>query len=449
MPVSKDIERLPHSAVKLTLTVGKDEVRARYDELVAEYVKSAMVPGFRKGKVPRDVLERKFGSALRDEALNKIFGKAITETFEDEGFPKEDQPLHYSTPRLEGEPELDFDRDLSFSVVYDVLPKVTVGPWKGLEAELPFVEVAPEDVNRELEGIRERNAIVLDRDDGAASAKDDVVTVNYSELDGGEPMPGSEREDFVFTLGSAYNLYQFDDELLGMKKGETRDITKTFPADYLHKELAGRTVTIRVTLTALKERKLPDLDDDLAQDVDEKYQTLEDLKKNVREGLEKNLEKRRRDMAVSRLLEQVLEKTPIDLPESMVNLEIDSRVRRLARQFGMGAEEMEKRLAEDRNVREEWRPDAEKALKSRLIVETLMDELKLEATEEEIEKEIEDRSSLSAAQEDVKKYYAGKETRNYLKEDIRERKLFDLFLAENKIKKGKKESYLDFMNEKG
>ncbi|MDR1507387.1 MAG: trigger factor [Treponema sp.] len=454
MPVSKEITRLDHSAVKLTLTVDKEDVRSHYDELVGNYVKTALLPGFRKGKVPREVLERKFGDSLKDEALNSIFGKTVSGVFEDESFPKEDQPLPYSTPRIEEEPVFDFEKDLVFSVIYDVLPKLAVGPWKGLEVEVPDVTVTGEDIDRELREVQERNAIVLDRDDGEAAVTEDVVTVNYCELDGGgTPLKGSEREDFVFTLGSGYNLYQFDDGITGMKKGETKDITKTFPEDYVHKELAGRTVTVRVTLTALKEKKLPELDDDLAQDVDEKYKTLDDLKNSIKERLSKGLEKRLRDVTVSRVLEKTLESTPIDLPESMLTIELDSRWRNLARNFNIPPDELEKRVRETGQtpeaVREQWKGDAEKALKSRLIVETLMKDLGLEASDEEAEKEIENYAeSSNAPLEDIKKYYEQDDALEFLKEDIKERKLFDMFLAENKVKKGKKEKYLDFMSDK-
>jgi trigger factor len=443
--------------------VGKDDVRTQYDDLIRDYTKTLAIPGFRRGKVPRDVLERKFGAALKDEAVNKILGKTISEVFEDEGFPREDKPLPYSTPRVEDEPVLEFGRDLRFSVVYDVLPRITVGPWKGLEAEIPDVSVSEEDVSRELEEIRDRNAVVLDREDTAEAARDDVVTISYWELDGeGSPVKGTERQDFVFTLGSGYNLYQFDDNILGMKKGETRDITKTFPAGYTHSDLAGKTLTIRVTLTALKEKKLPVLDDELAQDVDEKYHTLEDLKNSIRDRLGAHLEKRLRDITVSRLLEQVLETTPMDLPESMIDLELDSRLRNLARRFNVAPGELARRLAEEEGaaesgppgipekLREEWRGDAERALKSRLIVETLMRDLKLEASGEEIEREIENQAASSGtALEEIKKYYDQENAREYLEEEIKERKLFDLFIAENRIKKGKQERYLDLMSGNG
>ncbi|MDR1418870.1 MAG: trigger factor [Treponema sp.] len=451
MTVSKEITRLERSSVKLTLTVGKDDVGSHYDDLVKDYAKNIQMPGFRRGKVPHEVLVRKFGDALKGEALERTIEGALTQVFDDESFAREDKPLPYSTPKVEEDPKFDTAADLVFSVVYDVLPKVTVGQYKGLEVEVPGAEVTDADIDRELETVRERNAVVLDRDDSAAAEKDNVVTVNYGETneDGGV-IPGSERQDFVFTLGSGYNIYQFDDEITGMKKGETKDFEKTFPADFSDTELAGKTKKIRVTLTALKEKKLPELNDDLAQDVDEKYKTLGDLENNIRERMRKNLENRLRDIKISRLLEKIVENTPVDVPESMIRLELDSRWRNLARRFNVSVENVVKIMERDgrsgEDIQNEWRPGAVKALHSRLIVETLMDDLSLAASDEELEKEFETMAQKEeTTAEEVKKYYEENSSTEYLKEEIRERKLFDILLAENTIKTGKTENYLDLM----
>jgi trigger factor len=454
--VSKEFTRLEHSSVKLTLTVGKDEIRSQYDELLRDYSKNLQLPGFRKGKVPREVLVRKFGEALKGEALGTIIEKTVSEVFQDETLSRDDRPLPYSTPQIQGEPpKLDFDNDLTFSVVYDVLPKVTVGKWKGLEVEAPEAAVTDEDISRELETIRDRNAIVLDKDDGAAAEKDNVVTVNYCEIGSdGAVLPNSERQDFVFTLGTGYNIYKFDDEITGMKKDETRDIEKIYPADAEDSTLAGQTKKIRVTLTALKERKLPELDDDLAQDVDEKFTTLDDLKNNIRERLTKTLEKRLRDIKINNLLEKIVADTPVEIPESMVRIELDSRWRNLARRFNTSVEEIVKMMSRTgktaEEIQEEWRPEAVKALHSRLIVETLMEELKLEASDAEVEEQIETMAKdENAPLDEVKKYYEQENMKEYLQEDVKERKLFDILLAENTIIPGKKENYLDLMANNG
>jgi trigger factor len=349
------------------------------------------------------------------------------------------------------------ENDFVFSVVYDVLPPVQVGTWKGLEAEAPEVELTEEDINRELEAVRERNAIVIDREDAAGAEQGNVVTINYCELDdNGEVAPKSERQDFVFTLGSGYNIYKLDDDILGMKKGETRELVKTYPADEADFTIAGRTIKLRVTLTALKERKLPELDDDLAQDVDEKYQTLEDLKNSIRESMNQNLERRLRDIKINNLLEKIVADTPVDIPESMIRVELEARWRSFARRFNMPVDQMKNSMGQAGEGAEEiqngWRPNAIKALHSRLIVETLMEELKLEASDEELAQEIERMANANGeegAVEEYKKYYEQDNMKEYLREDIKERKLFDLLLAENTIKPGKKENYLDLVSNNG
>jgi len=292
--VTKEITRLEQSNVKLTLTIPRDDVCSEYDELISDYTKKIQIPGFRKGKVPRDILLRKLGDALKQDALGRIIEKGVGEVFKDESIAKEELPLPYSTPQVQEEPQLDLEKDLQFSVIYDVMPQFTVEKWEGLEAEIPDVSISDEDINRELEVIRDRNSIVLDKGDEEKAENNDVVTVNYCEIgDNGEVLAGTERQDFVFTLGSGYNQFHFDDEVLGMKKGETKEFEKTFPEDFIDKDLAGSTLKLRVTLTALKLKKLPELDDGLAQDVDEKFKTLEDLKNSIRERLSKNLEERR------------------------------------------------------------------------------------------------------------------------------------------------------------
>jgi trigger factor len=464
--VSKEITKLEHSNLKLTLTVGKDGTRTEYDALLADYSKSVQIPGFRKGKVPKDVLVRKFGEALKGEAMGRIIEKSIAEVFDDETFPKENKPLPYSSPELQDEPVLDLDKDFQFSVVYDVLPQVKVEKWQGLELEVPDVSITDEDINRELEAIRERNAIVQDKDDGEQACAGDVVTVNYSELgENGEPLAGTERQDFVFTLGSGYNIYKFDDDLVGMKKGESKDFEKTYPADFsdplsadqsavdqnsVDKELAGKTKKLRVTLTALKVKNLPELDDDLAQDVDEKFKTLEDLKHSIRERLDKDLDRRFKEIKINKLLEKIMETTPVEIPESMTRLELDSRWRNLARRFNTDTEGLYKIMGSKsqgaQSILESWKPDANRALHSRLIVETLIKELGLEASDEEVAQEIETQAAASGAAEEVKKYYEQEQLREYLKEDIKEQKFFDRLLTENTIKPGQKENYLDFIS---
>ena len=460
MAVSKEITRLEQSNVRMSLTIPKEDLVSGYRDLLNDYTKNAQLPGFRKGKVPPNVLERKFGEALKGEALGKILEKAIEEVLGDENLPRDERPLSYSQPRMEEEPKLDFESDLTVSLVYDVIPSVSVGQWTGLEVEVPEAQVGDEDIARELELVRERNSFVLDRDDSATARNDDIVTVTYCEIDeSGAPVPDSRRDDFSYTLGKGQNAYMFDDEIVGMAKGETREFVKTYPEageDETTGErpfFAGRTLKMRVTLSALKEKKLPDLDDELAQDVDEKFNTLDDLRKNIRERLEASLEGRAREMKINALMDKIRENTPVVLPESMVRAEIGGRINALGRNFGMQPDAVMRMLASGgdsvRDIEANWRPAAEKALHAGLIVDALIEDRKLEVSDEDLKQELEKIAADSGtSEEDLRERYE-EEQLEYLKESLRERKFFDLLLAENTVRTGPRVSYLDLMANNG
>ena len=449
MAINKEIKRLEKSNIQMNITVPKEDVKERYNDMLKEYSKSLQIPGFRKGHVPKEVLERKFAEALKGEAMGRIMESTLQDVFKDESMPRNERPLPYSTPELQGEPQLDFEKDLEFSVVYDVLPEIKIGQWKGLKVEHPYAEVDKKDIDKELDEIRERNAIVMDKDDSAAAKKGDVVTIDYVVYnEDGETPSNVQRRDFAFTLGSNTNVFQFDDDITGMKKGTDKDFQKKFADDFFEPELAGKTRKVKITLTSLKEKKLPDLDDDLAQDVDEKFKTLDDLKNSIKERLEKQLEFRLREKKLSELLKQIMENSPVTLPESMIKAEVEGRMRQLARYYNANVEAIQQMMAIGEKGKE-WREMSEKALHSRLIIETLMEDQKIEVSDDEVEKEFESIASANGASvEEVKKHY-DENAVFYLKEDIREKKMTDILFAENNLKPGKKENYLDFMTDNG
>jgi trigger factor len=449
--ITKDIKRLEKSNINLSVTVPKEDIRSQYQEMLKEYSKSLQLPGFRKGKVPQEVLERKFADALKHDALGRIMESALKEIFTDENLNRYERPLPYSTPELQDEPKFDLDQDLQFSVVYDVLPEVKINSWKGFKVEYPYAEVTKEDIDRELETIRERNAIVMDIDDGVPAKNGDVVTIDYQIFEEDNNTPSEfNRTGFVCTLGSDTNFYQFDDDIVGMKKGETKEFVKKFKNDFSEAALAGKKRKVQITLSSLKEKKLPSLDDDLAQDVDEKFKTLDDLKNSIKERLEKTLENKLRDVKVSELLKKIMEKTPVTLPESMIKAEIESHWRRIARYYNTNAETIMQMMSsgeghEERN--KELRESSEKALHSRIIIETLIEEQNMTVTDDDVEKELEKIANNAGADiAEVKKHYDEQATL-YLKEEIKERRLVDMMLAENTLTQGKKENYLAFMSE--
>lgn len=450
MDITKKIEKLDNSAARLTVTVGKDGVRAAYDELLKEYGKEVRIDGFRKGKVPVNILERKFGREIRLEAMGRLMDKAVEQALEGETLV----PLAYAQPSLEGEPAFELDADFSFAVRYDVFPEVLPGDVTGAEVELPVCSVAKADEDRELDELRERNAIVMDKDDAAKAKKGDIATVDYAELDAsGAAVPGTERQDFVFELGTGYNIYKFDDDVIGMKKGDEKTVEKAFPADFEYPELAGAKKSIRVKLTKLKEKKLPALDDDLAQDVSEKFKTLDDLKADVRAKLEKRLADRMASLREKGIVDALLERSTVALPASMLEAELEMRKRNLMKRMGIeGEDKLESIVSMSgktmQGLYDEWKPDAERAIKTRLILDKLVADAKLEAGDEELEAEyakMAAESSMSA--EEVKAEYVRRGMVDYLRDRVKEDKLIASLAGKVKIKKGKKVAFVDLFKE--
>ena len=444
MKLNKEFTKLEKSAVKLTVTVEKSDVQETYKTILDKYVKNAQIPGFRKGHVPAAVLERKFSDALKQDALSEIIDKSLNEVFENE---KENRPLPYAQPVMEQFPELNLDSDLSYTVTFDVFPKIEVKDFSGITVKEPQVEITDKDIERELTAIQERNAVVMDKKDSETVAKDDIVTINYSELDENDKeIEGSKREGFVFTVGTGENIYKIDDEIIGMKKNETKQITKTYSKDEKDADLAGKTKKISVTVTSLKIRNLPALDDELAQDVNEKFKTLEDLKNDIKRSLETAKNRKISELKNNSLLSQLVEKNPFDIPVSMLQAELDGRWRMMAQQFQTTPEQLEKMVTASGQTKEtmleQWTGDSEKMLKSRIIVDSLIREKNISVTPEEIEEQyakIAQEGGISV--DEVKKHYSDPRTKEYLIDDTKENKLYDEIYKTIKISKGDKVNF--------
>ena len=452
--VTKEFTKLEKSAAKLTVTIAQKDAAANYSEAIAKYAKSVQLPGFRKGHVPVKVLETKFGSDLKNEIAVNMIDKALNEIFSDAEDKSIERPIAYSQPQLESLPELDTSKDFTFTVKYDVFPLVEVKNFDGVVVKEPQVEVGDKELDEELKNVQERNAVVVDRKDDDAAEKDNIVTVSYFEIgDDGKEVEGSKRDDYVFTIGANQNLYKLDDDIIGMKKGETKLITKTYAADDKNEELAGKTKKFSVTVSAIKIRNLPALDDDLAQDVNDKYKTLDDMKKDIRHNMEVAKNRKISELKNNSLLEQLVEKNPIELPESMLKMELESRWQMMARQFQTTVEQLDKMVMASGQKKEdmlaEWTGNSELNLKCRLILDTLIRDRKIEASEAEIEAEYARiAEETGASVDEIKKNYESPRAKEYLVEEVKERKVFAELLSEVKVEKGDKIAFADlFKNE--
>lgn len=450
MKVTKELSRIENSAVKLTVTIAKEDVASGYNVAVSKYAKNIQLPGFRKGHVPVKVLEQKYGESLKQEIMGDLIDESLNQIFSEDD-TGDIRPLPYTQPRLEGDklPALDLNADLTYTVVYDVFPKVEVKNFDGITVKEPQVTVGDKELQEELKAIQERNAVVIDKKDGEKVAKDDIVTIDYSELDdAGNVIDGSAREGFVFTVGSGENIYKIDDDIIGMKKDESKEISKTYAADDADKDLAGKTKKIKVTVKAVKVRNLPALDDDLAQDVNEKYKTLDDLKKDIAVNLETAKNRKVAELKSQSLLDQLVEKNPVELPKSMIQAEQASRWNMMAQQFQTTPEQLDKMIATSGQSKEDllkqWTGDSEKMLKSRLIVDTLLREKNISVTPEEIEAEYEKiAKDNSITVDEVKEHYKDAKAKEYLIDETKENKLYDELYKQVKVVKGDKMEFAD------
>jgi trigger factor len=445
---TKEITKLEHSAAKLTVTVAKEDVANGYKTTLGKYVKQVQIPGFRKGHVPASVLERKYGEQIKMEAAGDLIDSVLNEIFQDE---KElsNRPLPYAQPKMDEMPAFDTAKEFTFTVTYDVFPSVEVKDFNGISVKEPQVSVGDAEVEEELKGIQERNAAVIDKKEDEKAEKDNIVTIDIEEIgEDGKAVEGTKREGFTFTLGTAENVYKIDDDIIGMKANETKEITKKYAKTDADKNLAGTTKKYSVTVKQIKVRKLPALDDDLAQDVSDKYKTLADLKADILKNLNIAKDRKIKEIKVNSLLEQLIEKNPIEIPASMLQAELNGRWGQMAQQFQTTPEDLERMVVASGQKKEDmlaqWTGDAEKMLKSRIIVDSLLKSKNISVTPEEVEEayqKLADSNGVSV--EDVKKHYADPRAKEWFIDDVKEQKLYDDIFAQIKVAKGDKTSFAD------
>ena len=450
MKLTKEFTNLEKSAVKLSVTVDKADVEQAYNSTISKYVKNAQIPGFRKGHVPASVLEKKYGESLKADTIGEIIDTAVSEIFEKE---TDNRPLPYAQPVLEQMPALDVTKDLKFTLTYDVFPKVSVKDFAGVTVKEPQVTVGDAEIDEEIKAMQERNAMVIEKKDNTVE-KDNIVTIDYVEVgEDGKEIADTKRQDYVFTVGSGENLYKIDDEILGMKKDETKEITKKFKKDYEDTDLAGKTVKLNVTIKAVKFRDLPAIDDDFAQDCNEKYKTLADMKADIKRNMEVAKDRRIRELKNNSLLEQLVKKNPFDIPASMLAAELDGRWNMMAQQFQTTPEQLEKMIVASGQTKEtmlkEWTRDSEKMLKSRIIVDALIRERNISVTPEEIEAQyakIAEEGGMTV--EEVKDHYKDARAKEYLIDDTKENKLYDEIYKEVKVTKGDKLTFKELFEQR-
>lgn len=443
------IKKEENSKVQLTITVDGAQTRTHYNQLLAKYAKEAQFKGFRKGHVPTTLLEKKYGQAILSESYYNLLENAVKEALD----AVKEKPLQTATPKLLNEEGLKpaLDEDFTFTIEYDTFPEVKLGAYTNLEVELPTASVDDKAMEEELKRIQEQNAMMIDKSNGKVE-KSDSVTIDYAELDEkGNVVKTTKGEDFTFTIGSGYGPYKIDEELIGKTKDETVVVTKSYSDDESDEKLRGKkNLQIQVKIKTIKHKEIPALDDELAQDVSEKFKTLDDLKNDIKQRLNAQLENRKRDLTIDKIFDKIIESSTMEVPESMIEAELNSQLNSFGRQMGMNPKQISEIFGKDsdglKEMLDQWRPATIKNLKQSLIVNEIVDKEKITVTNQELEDEYAKLSQSSGRPiEELKEYYAANNAQIYLKSDIQSKKAIDFLVANNKVKNGKKVSYLEFM----
>lgn len=381
------LEKMENSRVKLTIEVGADKLEEGLAHAYRKVVKEVTIPGFRKGKAPRPILERQYGQGVLfedaiDYLLPKLYDAAVEEN--------EIRPVSQPDISLN---DINVETGFSFDAEVDVFPEIELGEYKGLAVEKRIVEITDEQIEQELINLQNQHSelIVVDSRDDVQEG--DFAIIDFKGFLDGVPFSGGAAEDHNLEIGSGQFIPGFEEQLIGMKVGEEKDIDVTFPENYGSPDLAGKAVVFNVKIKSLKERMLPELDDEFAKDVSE-FGTLAELKADIREKLEKSATDGTKREVENKLIEQIIANSTINLPESMIEQQVDFGLNNLSTNLmysGMTLEmylEYMQRTEED--LREEIRPDAINQIKSDLLLDEIATKEGFSVSEEEVNSKIDE-----------------------------------------------------------
>lgn len=432
MVTEKKFTDLGNSQASLTLTIDAASIEKAYTEKLNEYAKKVEIPGFRKGHTPVSVVERKIGSQVREEVTFNLMEESLKETIQT--LDAKEKPLTYSTPELQDEETLlpfKKDSDVTFTVRYDIMPTFELPQYKGLDVEYEDKPVTDEDVDREIEKLREQNAIVVNKTTPAEM--DDIATVDYTVYEDGVENAEYSRKDFSLTLGKTYNLFKLDDDITGMKTGETKEVEKTYgEEDAPVEEFKGRTISFSITLTKLKKRELPEVDDDFAMDVKTEYKTVRDLRDGVRKDLDEKAEEARKNAKGAAVIEAIMENVTFTVPETMVNSVLEARWDNLARSFG-GEKILESFMKQRGDSKEsflaEMKDDAADEARREVVLSAISEKEDFPVTDEEIYEELGGEDKLANLSEEQKTGYM-----DYARENLKLGKVIPFLIENNNFK---------------
>ena len=413
--MSLQVERLEHNMAKLTIEVPAEEVEKA---LQAAYLKERgkiSLPGFRKGRVPRQMIEKMYGpEVFYDEAANRMISEAYAKAYDECELELVSQPKIEIT-------QLEKGKEFIFTAEVAVKPEVKLGEYKGLKVDKVSTRVTQKEVDEEIDKERERNARTIDVTDRAVQDKDQI-TLDFEGFVDGVAFEGGKASDYPLTIGSGTFIPGFEDQLIGANIDEEKEINVTFPEEYQAKELAGKAAVFKCTVHSIKAKELPELDDEFVSDVSEKSETVDAYKAEVKAKIKERKENEGKQKREDQSVEQAVANAEMDIPEAMISFQsrqmVDDFARRIMQQ-GMTMEQYFQftGLSEEKMM-EEFKPEAEKRIRTRLTLEAIVAAENIEVSEERLDEELQKMADSYKMEVDKLKEYMGENEKKQMKEDI-------------------------------
>jgi trigger factor len=425
--MSLQVEKLEKNMAKLTIEVAAEEFEKAVEKSYQKNKNKMSIPGFRKGKAPRKMLEKMYGPEIfYDDAVNDL----IPEVYSRE--------LAASTEELEivSQPKIDIvqaaaGQPFIFTAEVALKPSVELGQYKGLEIEKESTEVTDEDVEAELNKVREDNSRTIPVE-GRAVKDGDITTIDFEGFMDGKAFEGGKGTDYPLTIGSHSFIDTFEEQLIGKNAGEEVEVNVTFPEEYQAKELAGKPATFKVTIKEIKEVELPELNDEFAGDVSE-FETLEEYKNDIRAKLADSKEQAAKSAMEDKAIAAIIDNSKMDIPEPMVDLQVrrmaDNFVRRLQSQGITWEQYCQFTGLTAEKLFEQMRPQALKTIQSRLVLEAIVAAENIEATEEDFAAEIEKMAASYQMEADKLKENMGDEEKESIMKDLAVAKAAEFVVA--------------------
>ncbi|BAF58984.1 MAG: trigger factor [Pelotomaculum sp.] len=377
-------ERIEKNTVLLEIEVDAEQLSQAMERAYRKLVKSVSVPGFRRGKTPRPIFERYVGkSALYEEAMDYLVPVAYFKAVEDTGIEPIEKPKVEVVQVEEGKPVL-------FKATVQVKPEVKLGQYKELELTRPSTEVSGEDVEKELVRLQNRYAKLVTLEEGTVE-KGDTAIIDFAGRIDGEPIKGGEGRDYSLEIGSGSFVQGFEEQLVGMAAGETREIDVTFPENYKAEELAGKEAKFTVTVKEIKRKEIAPLDDDFAKDVSE-FDTLEELRNDLSNKLKQAAENRAEYQVKMDAVTKAVDNAEVEIPEVMITNQLADMIGTLASRLSSQGLSLEDYLKYTGSTLEDMRasmmPEAERNVKTALVLEAIARAEGIKASDEEVDEEI-------------------------------------------------------------